>query len=74
MKRFMTKKIAAIGIVGTLPRAAPWRSPTTQGGATGSGNGGTTAGTPSTLPVTLSVTAHPRDHSGWDYCGVVRRE
>jgi hypothetical protein len=59
MKRFMTKKIAAIGVVATLLAGGAVAFAYTQGGATGSGNGGTTAGTPSTLPVTLSVTVTP---------------
>jgi hypothetical protein len=59
MKRFMTKKVAVIGVVATLLVGGGVAFAIAQGSASGSGSGSTTAGVAGPCPVTLSVTFDP---------------
>ncbi len=55
MKRFMTKRVAAVGVVATLLVGGGIAFALVPGTGSGSGSGTTTAGTGSTLAVTISV-------------------
>ncbi len=59
MKRFMTKRVAAIGVVATLLVGGGVAFAAFQGSASGTGNGSTTAAGPGPCPVSLSVDFDP---------------
>lgn len=59
MKRFMTKKVAAIGVVAALVVGGGVAFATLQGTASGTGSGSTTAAGPGPCPVTLAVVFDP---------------
>lgn len=59
MKRFMTKKAAAVGVVAALLVGGGVAFAVVQGSASGTGSGSTTAAGPGPCPVSLSVDFDP---------------
>ncbi len=59
MKRFMTKKAAAVGVVAALLVGGGVAFAVVSGSASGTGSGSTTAAGPGSCPVTLSVDFDP---------------